>query len=49
MTTEIATGWEWMEMEDLSLQWFYDGYFCGRFQREIGYHCWESGGWWLKV
>jgi hypothetical protein len=33
MTTEVATGCEWMEIEDLSLQWFYNGYFCGRFQK----------------
>lgn len=44
MTTEIASGWERMEIEDLSFQWFCDGYFCGLFQREIGYHCWERGG-----
>jgi hypothetical protein len=29
MNTEIATGWGWMEIEDLSFQRFFDDYFCG--------------------
>jgi len=29
MNTEIATGRRYVEIEDLSLQWFFDGYFCG--------------------